>query len=146
MTRSEMRSSIALQDLAAQYRELRTEIDAAVADVLTSGWYILGSQVSAFEDEFAAYCGAAGCVGVNSGTDALQLTLWACGIGPGDEVITVAHTAVATAAAIRLTGAVPVFVDIDRPRIRWTRRALLPPSRRVPGPSCPFTSMGTRPR
>ena len=93
------------------------EIDAAVARVLASGWYILGEETAAFEREFAAYCGAGQreieCVGVNSGTDALALALRACDIGPGDEVITVAHTAVATAAAIRLTGATPVFVDIN---------------------------------
>jgi dTDP-4-amino-4,6-dideoxygalactose transaminase len=84
-----------------------------VAEVLDSGWYILGRQAEAFEAEFAAFCGAAGCVGVNSGTDALLLALRACGIGAGDEVITVAHTAVATVAAIRLAGATPVLVDID---------------------------------
>ena len=69
--------------------------------------------MAAFEEEFAAYIGATECVGVNSGTDALHLALRACAVGPGDEVITVAHTAVATAAAIRLAGATPVFVDID---------------------------------
>jgi dTDP-4-amino-4,6-dideoxygalactose transaminase len=100
-------------DLAGQYAALKEAIDAATARVLAGGWYILGEETAAFEAEFAAYCGAAGCVGVNSGTDALALALQACGIGPGDEVITVAHTAVATAAAIRLTGATPVFADID---------------------------------
>ncbi|MEZ4612985.1 MAG: DegT/DnrJ/EryC1/StrS family aminotransferase [Caldilineaceae bacterium] len=79
--------------------------------MLDSGWYILGKEVAAFETEFAAYCGTAGCVAVNSGTDALHLALRACDIGPGDEVITVAHTAVATVAAIRM-GATPVLVDI----------------------------------
>lgn len=100
-------------DLSAQYGELKSEIDAATARVYESGWYILGREVGAFEADFAGYCNVAGCVGVNSGTDALLLALRACGIGPGDEVITVAHTAVATAAAIRLAGAAPVFVDID---------------------------------
>ncbi len=100
-------------DLTAQYGELKREIDAATARVYASGWYILGQEVAAFEEEFADYCNAAGCVGVNSGTDALLLALRACEIGPGDEVITVAHTAVATAAAIRLAGATPVFADID---------------------------------
>jgi dTDP-4-amino-4,6-dideoxygalactose transaminase len=113
-----MSNAIPLIDLHGQYHALRAEIDAAVARVLESGWYILGREVAAFEDEFAAYLtqgegGPVGCVGVNSGTDALQLALWACDIGPGDEVITVAHTAVATAAAITLTGATPVFVDVD---------------------------------
>ena len=113
-----MATPIPLVDLRGQVAALRAEIDAAVARTLDSGWYILGREVAAFEEEFAAYlrgCGSGPvrCVGVNSGTDALQLALWACDIGPGDEVITVAHTAVATAAAISLTGATPVFVDID---------------------------------
>ena len=85
----------------------------AIADVLSGGWYILGEQVSAFEREFAAYCGANHAVGVASGTDALLLALKAFDIGPGDEVITVPHTAVATVTAIVLSGAQPVFVDID---------------------------------
>ncbi len=109
--------AIPFNDLKGQYRALQSEIDAAVARVLASGWYVLGEETAAFEREFAAYCGAGQrnieCVGVNSGTDALALALRACDIGPGDEVITVAHTAVATAAAIRLSGATPVFVDIN---------------------------------
>lgn len=105
--------NIAFNDLRATYLALKPEIDAAVAEVLDSGWYIVGRQAAAFESEFAAYCQAGGCVGVNSGTDALHLALRACEIGPGDEIITVAHTAVATVAAIRLAGATPVLVDID---------------------------------
>lgn len=104
---------IQLNDLRARYLAHQPAIDAAVQRVLASGWYILGQEVAAFETEFAAACGAAGCVGVNSGTDALHLALRACDVGPGDEVITVAHTAVATVAAIRLAGATPVLVDID---------------------------------
>ena len=132
---------IPFNDLRTQYLTIKSEIDAAVARTLDSGWYILGREVEAFEREFAAYLGqgaggkeqGAGsreqgnsdslplapsplppaCVAVNSGTDALQLALLACDIGPGDEVITVAHTAVATAAAISLTGATPVFVDVE---------------------------------
>jgi len=100
-------------DLKAQYATLKPELDAVVADVLASGWYILGEQVAAFEQEFAACCGVAHGVGVGSGTAALQLALLACGVGPGDEVITVSHTAVATVAAIELTGATPVLVDIE---------------------------------
>lgn len=102
-------------DLHAQYLALKDELDSAVARVLDSGWYILGQEVAAFEQEFAAYHGleSSACVGLNSGTDALQLALLACRIGPGDEVITVSHTAVATVAAIRLTGATPVLVDIE---------------------------------
>ncbi|MFM7175405.1 MAG: DegT/DnrJ/EryC1/StrS family aminotransferase, partial [Caldilinea sp.] len=104
---------IPFNELRSGYLACQQEIDAAVQRVLASGWYILGQETAAFEAEFAAYCGVAGCVGVNSGTDALYLALRACGVGPGDEVITVAHTAVATVAAIRMTGALPVLVDID---------------------------------
>ena len=135
-----MTKPIPVIDLHAQYAALKPELDAAVARVLDSGWYILGKEVAAFEAEFAAYLGRQedkktedrrqktegtpipniqypisniDCVGVNSGTDALQLALRACEVGPGDEVITVSHTAVATVAAIRLTGATPVLVDIE---------------------------------
>lgn len=104
---------IPFNDLRSQYLLHKDEIDAAVARVLNSGWYILGKEVTAFEEEFAAFCGAVGCVGVNSGTDALTLALRACGVGPGDQVVTVSHTAVATVAAIALTGATPALVDID---------------------------------
>ncbi|HID63546.1 MAG TPA: aminotransferase class V-fold PLP-dependent enzyme, partial [Anaerolineae bacterium] len=100
-------------DLKDQYKAIRDEINEAVARVLESGWFILGREVEAFEEEFAAYCGLSHGVGVGSGTEALHLALLACGVGPGDEVITVPHTAVATVAAIELTGARPVFVDID---------------------------------
>ena len=103
---------IPLVDLQADYLLWRDEIDAAVARVLRSGWYILGQEVSQFETEFAAFCGVEHAVGVASGTDALLLALRAGGIGPGDEVITVAHTAVATVAAIELSGARPVLVDV----------------------------------
>ena len=113
-----MTITVPLVDLRGQYLAIKQEIDAAVARTLDSGWYILGREVAAFEDEFAAYFSArggevAGCVGVNSGTDALHLALKSCDIGPGDEVVTVSHTAVATAAAISLAGATPIFVDVD---------------------------------
>ncbi len=91
----------------------REEIDAAVASVLESGRLILGPQVAAFEQRFAAYCGAGYGVGVNSGTDAIFLALKAMDIGSGDEVITVSNTAVPTVSAIVATGATPRFVDID---------------------------------
>ncbi len=96
-----------------QYLSRKREIDDAVKRVMDSGWYILGEEVRAFESEFAAYTGVAFGVGVSSGTDAIHLALSACGIGPGDEVITVSHTAVATVAAIELAGGVPVLVDIE---------------------------------
>jgi dTDP-4-amino-4,6-dideoxygalactose transaminase len=97
----------------AQYLAHKQEIDDAVKRVLESGWYILGDEVRAFEQEFAAYLGVNHAIGVGSGTEALHLALATCGIGPGDEVVTVSHTAVATVAAIELSGARPVLVDID---------------------------------
>jgi dTDP-4-amino-4,6-dideoxygalactose transaminase len=97
----------------AQYESRREAIDCAIRRVLESGRYVLGDEVSAFEREFADYLGVRYGVGVGSGTEALHLALAACGIGAGDEVITVAHTAVATVAAIELCGATPVFVDIE---------------------------------
>jgi dTDP-4-amino-4,6-dideoxygalactose transaminase len=104
---------IPLVDLKAQYASIKNEIDAAVESVLESGQFVLGSEVAAFEEEFAAYCQARYAVGVNSGTSALHLSLLAAGIGPGDEVITVPFTFVATACAIYYTGARPIFVDVD---------------------------------
>lgn len=105
---------IPLTDLIAQYHTLRSEIDAAIERVVRSGCFILGEEVAAFEREFAAYCGTAHAVGTSSGQAALHLALVVLGIGPGDEVITTPFTFFATAAAIRQTGARPVFVDIDR--------------------------------
>jgi dTDP-4-amino-4,6-dideoxygalactose transaminase len=100
-------------DLQAQHTLLAPELDDALHRVLKRSWFILGAELEAFEVEFAAYCGVKYCIGVASGTDALQLALLACGIGQGDEVITVAHTFVASALAIAATGATPVFVDIN---------------------------------
>ena len=96
----------------ANYLAHREEIDAAIRRVLDSGWYILGQEVTAFEREFAEFLGAAHAVGVANGTDALELALRALGIGAGDTVLTVAHTAVATVAAIERTGAEALLVDI----------------------------------
>ncbi len=92
---------------------MRDEIDAAVGRVLDSGRLILGDEVRAFEQEFAAFAGAAQAVGVGTGTDAIVLALRALGVGPGDEVITVANAGVPPVAAIRLVGATPRFVEID---------------------------------
>jgi dTDP-4-amino-4,6-dideoxygalactose transaminase len=100
-------------DLRAQYQQIKAEIDAAISVVIDSAQFVLGSEVTAFEERFAAYCGTKYCVAVNSGTSALHLALLASGIGPGDEVITVSMTFVATAAAILYCGAKPVFVDIS---------------------------------
>jgi dTDP-4-amino-4,6-dideoxygalactose transaminase len=100
-------------DLKAQYHSIQAEVDAAVRGILESSQFILGKEVAAFEDEFAAYSGAKFGIGVNSGTSALHLALLAAGIGPGDEVITTPFTFVATSAAIYYTGARPVYADID---------------------------------
>jgi dTDP-4-amino-4,6-dideoxygalactose transaminase len=105
--------SIPFGDLKRQYRAIQHELDAAVAQVLHSGWYILGNEVRGFEQAFAEYCGVSECVGVASGTDALYLALAALGIGPGDEVITVSNACVYQVAAILQAGACPVLVDID---------------------------------
>jgi len=104
---------IPLVDLKTQYHNIKAEIDAAISGILESSQFILGREVAAFENDFAAYCGGGTAIAVNSGTSALHLALLAAGIGPGDEVITVPFTFVATVAAIRYTGATPVFVDID---------------------------------
>jgi dTDP-4-amino-4,6-dideoxygalactose transaminase len=98
---------------AAQYRAHQAEIKAAIARVLDSGCFVLGEEVEAFERAFAAYCGVSHGIGVASGTDALELAMRALGVGPGDEVITVSHTAVATVAAVLACGATPVLVDIE---------------------------------
>lgn len=103
-------------DLKAQYHSIKPEIDAAIQGVLESSQFVLGKEVAAFEEAFAAYCGVKYAIGVNSGTSALHLALLAAGVGPGDEVITIPFTFVATVAAIVYTGARPVFVDIDP---RW---------------------------
>lgn len=104
---------ISCADPRAGYLAHGPEIDAAIAEVLAGGRYILGPNVSAFESEFASYLGVAHAVGVANGTDALHLAIRACSIGTDDEVLTVAHTAVATVAAIEMAGARPVLVDID---------------------------------
>jgi len=104
---------IPMTDLTAQYTLIKEEIDEAIGQVIKSGRFILGPEVEAFEKEIAVYCGVKYAIGVASGTDALILSLKACGIKPGDEVITTPFTFIATAEAITHCGAVPVFVDID---------------------------------
>jgi dTDP-4-amino-4,6-dideoxygalactose transaminase len=110
--------SIPFLDLKAQYSQIKPEIDAALARVVNSGHFVLGPEVTAFEGRFANYCRTAHCRAVNSGTSALHLALLAAGVGPGDEVITVSMTFVATTAAILYSGARPVFVDVDP--VTWT--------------------------
>src|SRR6266852_6362795 len=103
---------IPLLDLSAQYLSIKSEVDAAIQRTIDQSAFIGGDELRAFEVEFAAYCEAKAAVGVGNGTDALYLALRALDIGPGDEVITVAHTFIATSEAISLTGARPMFVDI----------------------------------
>ncbi len=105
--------NIPLVDLVAQYRTIQPEIDKAIQSVLESGQFILGHQVEALEHEVAAYLGTVHAVGVGSGTDALVLALRAMDVGPGDEVIVPTYTFFATAEAVMLVGATPVFVDIE---------------------------------
>jgi dTDP-4-amino-4,6-dideoxygalactose transaminase len=100
-------------DLQAQYRSIKSEVDAAIGRVLDSSAFILGPEVEAFERAFAAYVGARHCVGVSNGTAAIQLALTACGVGAGDEVIVPANTFFATAEAVSTAGATPAFVDCD---------------------------------
>lgn len=106
-------TAIPQTDPKAAYLAQRAAIDQAIARVLESGWYILGREVAAFEQEFAAFHSVGHGIGVANGTDALVLGLRALGVGPGDAVVTVSHTAVATVAAIELAGARPVLVDTD---------------------------------
>ncbi|MEW6240071.1 MAG: DegT/DnrJ/EryC1/StrS family aminotransferase [Chloroflexota bacterium] len=105
--------SVPLIDLTIQHQKLQPEINRAIQGIFDRADFILGQDVSRFEDEFASYCGAKYAVGVDSGLSALELSLRAYGVGPGDEVIVPTHTFTATAAAITFTGAKPVFVDAD---------------------------------
>ena len=108
-----MNVKVPFLDLGAAYLELKEELDAAYYRVMNSGWFVLGKEVQAFEEEFAAYCEAKHCVGVSNGLDALRLILEAYGIGEGDEVIVPSHTFIATWLAVSQTGAVPVPVEPD---------------------------------
>lgn len=100
-------------DLGAQHRRIRRDLDAAIARVIDASAFINGEDCALFEKEFAAYCGAEAACGVANGTDALTVCLRAYGVGPGDEVVTVANTFIGTGEAILLNGARPVFVDVD---------------------------------
>lgn len=114
---------IPFNDLKPLHCRLREEIEAALRRVIDRGYYILGPEVEAFEAAFACYHGVPHAVGVANGTDAIELTLRAAGIGPGDEVITVAHTAVATVCAVERAGATPVLVDVDETTCTMNPRA-----------------------
>jgi len=128
---------IPLTDLKAQYKSIKKEVNAAISRVIEQGQFILGPEVETFEEEMAAYCGTRFAVGVASGTDALHLALLACGVKPGDEVITTPFTFIATSEAITQCGATPAFVDIDRrtynidpsqiePKITRKTKAIIP--------------------
>jgi len=112
--------------LERQYQEIAEEVQAAVAAVLPSGKYTLGPHLRQFEQQFAAYCDSSYSIGISSGTEALHLALAAMGVGPGDEVITVANTYIATALAITYTGATPVFVDVDPRTFNMTAELTAP--------------------
>lgn len=105
-------TKIPLVGLFDQYQTIKPEIDAAIQNIIANSAFVGGEEVRRFESDFAGYCEAKACVGVGNGTDALYLTLRALDVGPGDEVITVAHTFIATAEAISMTGASPVFIDV----------------------------------
>lgn len=113
MTRATLDAPIPMVDLHAQYLRIGQELDRAIKRVVEATVFVRGPECTAFEEEFARYCGVGHACGVASGTDALRLALWAYGVAPGDEVVTVANTFVATAEAILQNGARPVFVDVD---------------------------------
>jgi dTDP-4-amino-4,6-dideoxygalactose transaminase len=106
-------SPVPAEDVARQHQLIERELHEAIERVLPSGRYVMGPELAAFEQEYAAFCGTRYAIGVSNGTDALHLALLACGIGPGDEVITVPNTYIATAFAITYVGATPVFVDVE---------------------------------
>src|SRR5437588_9520033 len=105
--------NIPLVDLQVQYQAIRSDIDAAIANVIRDTAFVGGRYVKAFEESFAEYCGTKYALGVSNGTDAIRLALLACEIGPGDEVITVPNTFIATVEAINMIGATVRFVDVD---------------------------------
>ena len=107
------RKFIPLNDLKRHNEQLRDVLQRTLTRVLDSGWFILGPEVKAFENEFAAYCGATHCVGLANGTDALEIGLRALGLGPGDEIATVANAGMYSTTAIRAIGATPVYAEID---------------------------------
>lgn len=139
-----VRARIPILDLTPEVEALWDELMAAITRVLRSGQFILGPEVEAFEREVAEYLGVKHAIGLNSGTDALVIGLRALGIGPGDEVITTPFTFFATAEAISLAGATPVFVDIDPRTFNINPELIPPPSLPGPRPFCPSTSTADR--
>ena len=128
-------NDVPFTDLGAMARDVWPDIETDFIDAVRNGRYIGGSPVDAFERQWAEYCGTSHAVGVANGTDALELTLLALGIDPGDEVIVPANTFIATAAAVVRAGAVPVFVDVDADTLLITpeilRAAITPRTRAV---------------
>src|SRR4051812_8841707 len=118
--------AVPLFDTRTPLEPLRGQLDAAIADVLDSQRFILGPNVTAFEEEFAAYCGAGHAIGVANGTDALTIALRALGVGPGDEVVVPSFTFYASAEAIPPTGARPVFCDVDSETMCATAETVKP--------------------
>ena len=122
-------------DLKSQYQSIKPEIDGAIQRVLDRSQFVLGDEVALFEREFASYCDASECIALNSGTSALHLALLAAGVGPGDEVITVPFTFVASVAAILYAGGRPALVDIDRRSFnmdpRWIEAAITPRTKAI---------------
>src|ERR1700739_4388048 len=125
MTINRPAPAIPQTDPRAGYLAKRSAIDAAIARVLDGGVYILGKEVEVFEAEFANFIGVAHAIGVASGTDAIEIALRACGIGSGDLVFSVSHTAVATVAAIERAGETPGLVDVDPGPYTMAPRELL---------------------
>ncbi len=107
-----LRTNVPQFTTARQFATIETEVRQAIERVLDSNWFVLGNELEAFEQEFARFCGVSHCVGVGNGTDAIELALRACRVGPGDEVIIPAFTANFTALAVTATGAIPVLVDV----------------------------------
>src|SRR4051812_48255380 len=115
---------VALNDLLRQTVSLQAELSGSLNRVLNSGWYILGRECAAFEEEFAAYCGVPHCVSVANGTEALELALRALGVGPGDTVATVANAGGYSTTAIRAAGATPLYIDIEADSMNMSAGAL----------------------
>jgi dTDP-4-amino-4,6-dideoxygalactose transaminase len=116
--------NIPLVDLGTLHAGIRNELDEAIKDVIDNNAFIMGERLKKFEEEFASFCGASRAIGASSGTTALQLALLGCGIGAGDEVITVSHTFIATAESIVQCGAIPVFVEIEPDTYNMDPKAL----------------------
>ena len=119
-----MPTSIPLVDLRREYARIHSEIDESIARVLHRGWFVLGEETESFEEEWATYCGTSFAVGVGNGSDAIQLALWAAGIGRGDEVVLPALTSAFTPSAVAIAGAQPVFADVDPERYTLDPEAL----------------------